>query len=104
MATAGTAHVIQQAGIPCRTVGRIGDAAGDVIGMMEAGDITLVIMSVAEHEGELNDARAIRKLALAKQITYYTTMAGGLAASEGIRHMRSVQVYDLQGLHAGTLP
>ena len=104
VATAGTAHVIQQAGIPCRTVGRIGDVAGDVIGMMEAGDITLVIMSVAEHEGELNDARAIRKLALAKQITYYTTMAGGLAASEGIRHMRSVQVYDLQGLHAGTLP
>ena len=104
VATAGTAHVIQQAGIPCRTVGRICDAAGDVIGMMEAGDITLVIMSVAEHEGELNDARAIRKLALAKQITYYTTMAGGLAASEGIRHMRSVQVYDLQGLHAGTLP
>ena len=104
VATAGTAHVIQQAGIPCRTVGYIGDAAGDVIGMMEAGDITLVIMSVAEHEGELNDARAIRKLALAKQITYYTTMAGGLAASEGIRHMRSVQVYDLQGLHAGTLP
>ena len=104
VATAGTAHVIQQAGIPCRTVGRIGDAAGDVIGMMEAGDITLVIMSVAEHEGELNDARAIRKLALAKQITYYTTMAGGLAASEGIRPMRSVQVYDLQGLHAGTLP
>ena len=104
VATAGTAHVIQQAGIPCRTVGRIVDAAGDVIGMMEAGDITLVIMSVAEHEGELNDARAIRKLALAKQITYYTTMAGGLAASEGIRHMRSVQVYDLQGLHAGTLP
>ena len=104
VATAGTAHVIQQAGIPCRIVGRIGDAAGDVIGMMEAGDITLVIMSVAEHEGELNDARAIRKLALAKQITYYTTMAGGLAASEGIRHMRSVQVYDLQGLHAGTLP
>lgn len=104
VATAGTAHVIQQAGIPCRTVGRIGDATGDVIGMMEAGDITLVIMSVAEHEGELNDARAIRKLALAKQITYYTTMAGGLAASEGIRHMRSVQVYDLQGLHAGTLP
>ena len=104
VATAGTAHVIQQAGIPCRTVGRIGDAAGDVIGMMESGDITLVIMSVAEHEGELNDARAIRKLALAKQIMYYTTMAGGLAASEGIRHMRSVQVYDLQGLHAGTLP
>ena len=27
VATAGTAHVIQQAGIPCRTVGRIGDAA-----------------------------------------------------------------------------
>ena len=104
VATAGTAHVIQQAGIPCRTVGRIGDAAGDVIGMIESGDITLVIMSVAEHEGELNDARAIRKLALAKQVTYYTTMAGGLAASEGIRHMRSVQVYDLQGLHAGTLP
>ena len=59
---------------------------------------------MAEHEGELDDARVIRKTALAERVTYYTTMAGGLAAAQGIRHMRSVQVYDLQGLHGNTLP
>ena len=62
----------------------------------------LVIMSVAEHENELDDARAIRQTCLAEQTTYYTTMAGGLAAAEGIRHGElSEKVRDLQSLHQG---
>lgn len=101
IATAGTAKVIQSAGIPCKVIGRVGDPTGDAVRLMNEGDITLVIMSVAEEEGELKDARSIRQTALARQITYYTTMAGGLAAAEGITHLRNMQVYSLQDLHAG---
>lgn len=103
VATAGTAHVLQQAGIPCSIVGKVSDGQPAIPVMIRTHDIALVIMSVAEHEGELDDARAIRKTALAERVTYYTTMAGGLAAAEGIRHMRDVQVYDIQNLHAGTI-
>ena len=101
IATAGTAKVIQSAGIPCKVIGRVGDPTGDAVRLMNEGDITLVIMSVAEEEGELMDARSIRQTALASQITYYTTMAGGLAAAEGIGHLRNMQVNRLQDLHAG---
>ena len=101
IATAGTAKGIQSAGIPCKVIGRVGDPTGDAVRLMNEGDITLVIMSVAEEEGELKDARSIRQTALARQITYYTTMAGGLAAAEGITHLRNMQVYSLQDLHAG---
>ena len=80
------------------------DGHPEIVELIKSHDITLVITSVAEHEGELDDARVIRKTALAERVTYYTTMAGGLAAAQGIRHMRSVQVYDLQGLHGNTLP
>ena len=100
IATAGTAKVIQSAGIPCKVIGRVGDPTGDAVRLMNEGDITLVIMSVAEEEGELMDARSIRQTALASQITYYTTMAGGLAAAEGIGHLRNMQVNRLQDLHS----
>ena len=100
IATAGTAKVIQSAGIPCKVIGRVGDPTGDAVRLMNEGDITLVIMSVAEEEGELMDARSIRQTALASQITYYTTMAGGLAAAEGIGHLRNMQVNRLQSLHS----
>jgi carbamoyl-phosphate synthase large subunit len=32
-------------------------------------------------------------------VTYYTTIAGGRAAVEGMRHFDRLEVYDLQGLH-----
>ena len=56
-----------------------------MIDLIKNHEISLVVMSVAEHEGELDDAGAIRRTCLAEQVTYHTTMAGGLAAAEGIR-------------------
>lgn len=103
-ATPGTADMLQQAGIPCHVMEKVSNGHPQIIEKIRTHEISLVIMSVAEDEDELNDARAIRKTALASGVTYYTTMAGGLAAAQGIRQMRSVQVYDLQSLHSGALP
>ena len=104
IATAGTARVIQAAGIPCRSVSRVHEGRPNVIDLIKNKEIYLVVMSVAEHEHELDDARAIRQVCLAEQTTYYTTMAGGLAAAEGIRRSElSEKVRDLQHLQAGVV-
>jgi len=34
-------------------------------------------------------------------VTYYTTIAGALAAVEGMRSLQRLDVYSLQELHAG---
>ena len=38
--------------------------------------------------------------ALANRVTYFTTIAGGRAAVEGIKHLEDAQVYSLQEMHA----
>lgn len=100
LGTPGTAHVITEAGIPCKVVNRVREGRPNVLDRIKNKEVNLVIMSVAEHENELDDARAIRQACLAAGTTYYTTMAGGLAASEGIRRGADAEVVrDLQHLH-----
>ncbi len=102
IATPGTAHALQAAGIPCRSVNRVREGRPNILDLIKNREINLVIMSVAEHENELDDARAIRQTCLAEHTTYYTTMAGGLAAAEGIRQGEASEcVRDLQDLHKG---
>ena len=38
--------------------------------------------------------------ALANRVTYYTTIAGGRAAVEGIKHLTDAQVCSLQEMYA----
>jgi carbamoyl-phosphate synthase large subunit len=58
-----------------------------------------VITTVAENRHQIADSRSIRTTALAQRVTYYTTIAGGRAAVEGMKHLDRLDVYDLQGLH-----
>jgi carbamoyl-phosphate synthase large subunit len=48
---------------------------------------------------QIADSRSIRTTALAQRVTYYTTMAGGRAAIEGLQQFDRLKVYDLQSLH-----
>ncbi|NLC35370.1 MAG: hypothetical protein GX772_02795, partial [Alcaligenaceae bacterium] len=49
-------------------------------------------------------SRTIRTQALAARVTYFTTIAGALAAVEGLQYIRNgggLQVYSLQELTSG---
>jgi carbamoyl-phosphate synthase large subunit len=70
-----------------------------VVDMMKNGEISMVINSVEEKRSAIADSRALRTTALAQRITYYTTIAGALAAVEGMRHVQGLEVYPLQALH-----
>jgi carbamoyl-phosphate synthase large subunit len=60
-----------------------------------------VINTVEEKRSAIADSRALRTTALAQRITYYTTIAGALAAVQGMRHVAGLEVYPLQSLLAG---
>ena len=99
VATRGTAQAVEQAGIPVKTVNKVKDGRPHVVDLLKNGDIQLVITTVSEVRSQIADSRSIRTTALAQRVTYYTTMAGGRAAIEGMKHLDHLEVYDLQSLH-----
>jgi carbamoyl-phosphate synthase large subunit len=99
VATRGTAQAIEQAGIPVKPVNKVKDGRPHVVDLLKNGDIRLVITTVSEVRSQIADSRSIRTTALAQRVTYYTTIAGGRAAIEGMKHLDHLEVYDLQGLH-----
>ena len=106
VATRGTAQAIEAAGIPVATVNKVKDGRPHVVDLLKNGDIDLVITTVSEVRSQITDSRSIRTTALAQRVTYYTTMAGGRAAIEGLQQFDRLKVYDLQSLHGrlNTLP
>ena len=99
VATRGTAQAIDQAGIPVAMVNKVKDGRPHVVDLLKNGDIQLVITTVSEVRSQIADSRSIRTTALAQRVTYYTTMAGGRAAIEGLQQVDRLKVYDLQSLH-----
>jgi carbamoyl-phosphate synthase large subunit len=99
VATHGTAAAIAAAGIPVRPVNKVKDGRPHVVDLLKNGEIDLVITTVAENRAQIADSRSIRTTALAQRVTYYTTIAGGRAAVEGMKHIDRLEVYNLQSLH-----
>jgi carbamoyl-phosphate synthase large subunit len=100
IATRGTAASILAAGIPVAVVHKVQEGRPNVVDMMKNGEVSMVINTVEEKRSAIADSRALRTTALAQRVTYYTTIAGALAAVEGMRHVQGLEVYSLQALHA----
>ena len=100
VATRGPAAALAKAGIPCKVVNKVSEGRPSVIDKIKNHEIQLVITTSNESRGEISDARDIRMAALANRVTYYTTIAGGRAAVEGIKHLTDAQVCSLQEMYA----
>jgi carbamoyl-phosphate synthase large subunit len=101
VATKGTAAAIAAAGVPVTAVNKVQEGRPHVVDLLKNGEVSLVLNSVEEKRGAIADSRSIRTTALAQRVTYYTTIAGALAAVEGMRSLQRLDVYSLQELHAG---
>ncbi|MFN7570948.1 MAG: carbamoyl-phosphate synthase large subunit [Betaproteobacteria bacterium] len=99
VATHGTAAAVDAAGIPVRPINKVKDGRPHVVDALKNGEIDLVITTVSESRAQIADSRSIRTTAIAQRVNYYTTVAGGRAAVEGMKHLAQLRVYDLQGLH-----
>ena len=98
VATRGTAAAIAAAGLPVTTVNKVTEGRPHVVDMIKNGEVSLVINTVEEKRNAIADSRSIRTTALATRVVQYTTIAGALAAVEGMRHLGELTVYDLQSL------
>ncbi|MFN9210013.1 MAG: carbamoyl-phosphate synthase large subunit [Betaproteobacteria bacterium] len=99
IATHGTADAVAASGIPIRPINKVKDGRPHVVDALKNGEIDLVITTVSESRAQIADSRSIRTTAIAQRVNYYTTVAGGRAAVEGMKHLAQLRVYDLQGLH-----
>jgi carbamoyl-phosphate synthase large subunit len=104
IATRGTAAAMSAAGLPVTVVHKVQEGRPNVVDMMKNGEVSMVINTVEEKRSAIADSRALRTTALAQRITYYTTIAGALAAVQGMRHVQGLEVYSLQELHRSLKP
>jgi carbamoyl-phosphate synthase large subunit len=101
IATRGTAEVLAAHGIAVSVVNKVAEGRPHIVDMIKNGEVSLVVNTAGDRRSSVADSRSIRTSAVQRRVTYYTTVAGARAATEGMRHMKALVPYPLQGLHAG---
>jgi carbamoyl-phosphate synthase large subunit len=98
VATSGTAAVLEAAGIACRRVNKVREGRPHIVDMIKNDEIVLIV-NTTEGRQATRDSQAIRREAVARRVTYYTTLAAGLASCEALDHLGDEDVNRLQDLH-----
>jgi len=99
LATRGTARVLKSHGIPLTEVNKVAEGRPHIVDMIKNGDVSFIVNTVEETRTAVTDSRSIRTTALARRVTYYTTVAGAKAACAGMKHLSELEPYRLQDLH-----
>jgi carbamoyl-phosphate synthase large subunit len=98
VATSGTARLIEEAGLTCRRANKVREGRPHIVDMIKNNEIALIV-NTTEGKQATRESNSIRKEAVRKRITYYTTLAAGLASCEALEHVDDVDVNRLQDLH-----
>jgi carbamoyl-phosphate synthase large subunit len=98
VATEGTANVITDAGLACSRANKVREGRPHIVDMIKNGDISLIV-NTTEGKQATRESNSIRKEAVHRRITYYTTLAAGIASCEALDHVDDVDVNRLQDLH-----
>jgi len=99
VATRGTAAVLRSHGIPLTEVNRVSEGRPHIVDMIKNGDISFVVNTEEWTRTAQSDSRSIRTTALARRVTYFTTVAGAKAACAGMKYLANLEPYRLQDLH-----
>jgi carbamoyl-phosphate synthase large subunit len=98
LATEGTARALTEAGVPCRRVNKVREGRPHVVDMIKNDEIDLIV-NTTEGKQAIRESNSIRREAVHRRVTYYTTLAAGLATCEALDHLDEVEVNRLQDLH-----
>ncbi|HEY1802022.1 MAG TPA: carbamoyl-phosphate synthase large subunit [Terriglobales bacterium] len=101
VATAGTADVIEAAGMACERVFKVKEGRPHVVDLIK-GDRIQLIVNTPQGPDPFFDEKAIRRAAVTARIPTITTLSAARAAAEGISALQrgEVNVYALQQLQA----
>jgi carbamoyl-phosphate synthase large subunit len=101
-ATRGTAAVIADAGLAVEVINKVMEGRPNITDAIKNNEINFII-NTTEGQQTIKDSFAIRRNALQHNVCYTTTMAGGRASIEALRHSAEMEVYCLQTMHAELL-
>ncbi len=102
LATEGTAQTLNEAGVACRRVNKVREGRPHIVDMIKNDEIDLIVNST-EGKQAIRESNSIRREAVHRRVTYYTTLAAGLATCEALDHVDEVEVNRLQDLHKEAL-
>ena len=100
VSTAGTAKVIEDAGLPVRRVNKVTEGRPHIVDMIKNDEVNLII-NTTEGRQSIADSYSIRRNALQHKIYCTTTLAGAQAICQAIKFGPEKTVRRLQDLHAG---
>ncbi len=98
VATNGTAKVLEQAGMECALVNKVGQGRPHIVDMIKNDEINLII-NTTEGTQAIADSATIRSNALQHKVTYTTTISGGRAFCTAMQEKSDRNVYNIQTLH-----
>jgi carbamoyl-phosphate synthase large subunit len=98
VATTGTAQVLEASGIACRRANKVREGRPHIVDMIKNDEIDLIV-NTTEGKQAILESNSIRREAVHRRITYYTTLAAALATCEALEHIDEVEVNCLADLH-----
>ncbi|HWI12679.1 MAG TPA: hypothetical protein VNT02_00415, partial [Burkholderiales bacterium] len=72
----------------------------NIVDMIKNGEVTLIVNTVEDKRSAVRDSYSIRRAALQRRVSLFTTVAGARAACAGMEEARELRVYAIQQLHA----
>ena len=103
VATRGTAHALDTAGVRCRTVNKVLEGRPHIVDMLKNDEIDMIV-NTTEGSRTIADSYAIRRTALQYRVPYFTTLAGARALVEAIRVRGTPAVSSMQEIHMEVVP
>ncbi len=84
VATSGTQKYLVSEGVRAEKINKVSEGRPHVVDSIKNGGVQLVF-NTTEGAQALSDSRPLRRAALLHKVPYYTTLAGAVAASQGIK-------------------
>ena len=99
IATRGTARVLEAAGVTATIVNKVNEGRPHIVDMIKNDEVAYIV-NTTEGEQAKADSYSIRRSAVSHKVCYTTTVAGGQAACEAMKHeLVDSRVRSLQELH-----
>jgi carbamoyl-phosphate synthase large subunit len=98
VATEGTALALQEAGVPCRRVNKVREGRPHIVDMIKNDEISLVV-NTTEGRQAIRESHSIRREAVHRKVTYYTTIAAARAVCVALEYLDAADVSSLRELH-----
>jgi carbamoyl-phosphate synthase large subunit len=102
VATRGTAQALNAAGVECRIANKVREGRPHIVDMIKNDEFDLIVNTTEGKQATL-ESNSIRREAVHRRVTYYTTLAAALATCEALDHIDEVSVNSLQDLHREAL-